>query len=72
MREVYYELEDGSIWSTIKADFIDPTIDEDFLKWKKRPDSIISKAPDITGKYSLIGLKNALVFYGFSLGTLNP
>ena len=70
INDIYYELNDGSIWSVKKASFIDKNSDEDFLLFLQNKDNVVSKALDINRDNSLEGLLVTLRFYDFPLGQL--
>ena len=69
MRE-YYEINDGRIWDTLQAKFLEnPSEDEKYQMYISSGNTVI-KALDSSGVNSIDGLKECLAFYGFSLGEL--
>ena len=71
-RPMYYEIIDGRIWSVDAAAFlVDPATDGAYQDYLAAGGKAI-KAPDIEGVNSAQGLYQALKFYGFPLGSLEP
>lgn len=71
-RPMYYEVIDGRIWSVDAAAFlVDPATDGAYQDYLAAGGKAI-KAPDIEGVNSVQGLYQALKFYGFPLGSLEP
>lgn len=71
-RPMYYEVIDGRIWSVDAAAFlVDPATDGAYQDYLAAGGKAI-KAPDTKGVNSVQGLYQALKFYGFPFGSLEP
>lgn len=71
-RPMYYEVIDGRIWNVDAAAFlVDPATDGAYQDYLAAGGKAI-KAPDTEGMNSVQGLYQALKFYGFPLGGLEP
>jgi hypothetical protein len=64
----YWQLADGRIWSSSRTAFV-PANDPVYVSWLAQ-DNAPTRAPDESGQVSEQGLRDALRFYGLSLGAL--
>ena len=69
----YWQLNDGRIWSTVAADFVeDGELNAEVLNWLSAQglDKVPASPVDEAGEHSEQGLREALIFYGLPLGEL--
>lgn len=77
IQNLVWRLEDGRLWSTAKAAFVDEAFAQEWLSWYPELTEVPSSPPDPENnpdntKHGIPGLIYALKFYSLPMGELTP